>query len=429
MSHEVPARKKTLTLESLIGLGLCLSVITSSFALVETDRRISGSIHEIAAEKRVSHRLATAAPTVRNPRPRLVCLVTVDGLRADRLEAMPHLSELAASAVSFEAAAAQATHPLVSAKSLLTGKYPSSLILEETSADLVDLAALEEPETFMRTTFSGVEGTLARDLAGAGFRTAAFTDARASGLGAGFEDLDEGAADALDAVERLSAWLARAPEERAFVLLNSRQLLRDGAPSEAGYDREVERVDQALGALIDVLRESDRWEETLLVVTSGHGLSLGERGVHGHGDLYLEQLVVPLVLRFPEGWSLPAGSNQEAVELVDVLPTVLAVSGLKKPPGIDGVSMLPILFRGVRGRELLVAQTSWTDEAANPARRCVVDPGSWQVIHDARSDEVEFFALDDDPAGLSSRRPIADDYPPFVRTLLREASLRTREDL
>ena len=102
-----------------------------------------------------------------------------------------------------------------------------------------------------------------------------------------------------------------------------------------------------------------------------------------------------------------------------------AATGNPTNTDIDGISFLPILFRGVEGRDYLVAQTSWSDAEANPVRRSVLSPGRWQIIHDASSDVVEFFSLQDDPRGLVAAEPRGEEVPAFIESLFHDPARRT----
>src|SRR5439155_6261466 len=84
-----------------------------------------------------------------------------------------------------------------------------------------------------------------------------------------------------------------------------------------------------------------------LVVTGDHGESLGEHGEREHGLLLYEAtLHVPLVIAGP---GVAAGSVvRRQVRHVDVMPTVLALVGVKAPGQLDGTNLAPNL--GVRPR-------------------------------------------------------------------------------
>ena len=420
-------REPTPVLESWIAVGLCMMVLAGSMAVLRTSERIDSALEGIG-----EHR-GPGIPAQRNPRsrasresygepPSLVCLVTVEGLRADCGARLEELRRLGRSGVSFRCAGAQSSRELVSLKSMLTGVYPVNLILEETGADLDVLREVSEPDFFLRDTFVAVEPSLAALFSERGYRTGAFTDGGtasvARGFDPGFDTFDDESRTFDEAVGRAADWLGASGED-AFLFLHCAELDAlpagsDGGTDRAAYDRALARVDASLGALLERLEDQERLSEALILITGSHGMNLGERRGAATGELFVEQLMVPLVLRFPASWPAPGRAEDQAIELVDVAPSLLEACGVVPPKEIDGHSVLPILFRGVRGRRFLVAQTSWTAKHANPVLRSVLSPERWQLIHDGRDDAVEFFSLRDDPSALVPTRPRPGEVPGFV---------------
>jgi len=203
------------------------------------------------------------------------------------------------------------------------------------------------------------------------------------------------------------------------------------------YDAGILSADALLGEFLDGLRARGLYERALIVVTSDHGESLGERGLYGHGGLTLEQLLVPLIVKPPQSWELAPRAIDEPVELVDLYPTLCALAGLPVPGDLDGRSLLPTLARGVPGRDYLVAQTTFEEApqfATNPAKRTLLRPGRWQVIQDAASGTAHFYALEHDPQGLLPLAVKTEEFAPLLDILLerrtpRRTSLRSRTPL
>ena len=74
------------------------------------------------------------------------------------------------------------------------------------------------------------------------------------------------------------------------------------------YSQKATRTDDAIGRLLHFLDESDLADDTLVILHSDHGESLGEHGFIGHGRyLYEDNLRVPLIMRWPS--SLPSGKT------------------------------------------------------------------------------------------------------------------------
>ena len=87
------------------------------------------------------------------------------------------------------------------------------------------------------------------------------------------------------------------------------------------YDAEIAHMDAQLGSLFEWLRETDRWDNTAVVVCADHGELHGGHNLFGHEFGLYDQLVnVPLMIKHPE---LEPGRQAGLVELVDLYHTVL----------------------------------------------------------------------------------------------------------
>lgn len=172
------------------------------------------------------------------------------------------------------------------------------------------------------------------------------------------------------------------------------------------YDESLLSVDAGFGDLIDDLRRRGILDETIVIITSDHGESFGEQGMvwHGH-SLHLEQVRVPLIVRFPS--AVAAGVREATpVDLSRLAASVAAMAGLPGAPFGDA------LFPGAPGP--LLAEDAVADAAV--ARRSQV-PGPWPtsrasltaviserwllVLEDGQP--AELFDLAADPKGLQNR--------------------------
>jgi tetratricopeptide (TPR) repeat protein len=107
------------------------------------------------------------------------------------------------------------------------------------------------------------------------------------------------------------------------------------------YDGEVAYVDQVLGKLQRWLEKEHRFDDTVIVFTGDHGESLGQRDEMTHGYLaYNTTMWVPLFISAP---GIRPRTVDQWVSHVDIFPTVCDILGLKKPPSLQGVSLLPAM--------------------------------------------------------------------------------------
>ena len=107
------------------------------------------------------------------------------------------------------------------------------------------------------------------------------------------------------------------------------------------YDGEIHFADSLVGRVLDTIEELVVHERTVIVITSDHGEELFERGTMGHGhSLHDELLRVPLIIRWPGG--TPRARIEDQVRTMDLFPTLLDTLALPVPPGLDGVSLMPL---------------------------------------------------------------------------------------
>ena len=108
---------------------------------------------------------------------------------------------------------------------------------------------------------------------------------------------------------------------------------------------QVGYVDALVGELIDSLRELDRYDQSMIILTSDHGIAFRPggpiRGIEGQ-DLLDEDLAelawVPLFVKAPgQGEGVVSDANAQTI---DILPTIADVLEVELPWEVDGRSLL-----------------------------------------------------------------------------------------
>ncbi|PYQ65680.1 MAG: hypothetical protein DMF53_04895 [Acidobacteria bacterium] len=112
----------------------------------------------------------------------------------------------------------------------------------------------------------------------------------------------------------------------------------------AQYDAEIRYVDEQVGLLLEALESQGLAGNTLVVLTSDHGESLGDHNYFfEHGRFPYDDCVhVPLIVRVP-GAARPAGTVRSPVQSIDIVPTILDLVGLPPDPQAEGKSLQPLL--------------------------------------------------------------------------------------
>ena len=104
------------------------------------------------------------------------------------------------------------------------------------------------------------------------------------------------------------------------------------------YDGSIAYIDAVLPRLLDALRSTGKFDNTLIVVTSDHGEGFGDKGLLLHGNsLYQELIHVPLLVKWPH--QTRASSRRDVVSLNDIYPTVLEAVQRRAPHAPQAVSL------------------------------------------------------------------------------------------
>jgi arylsulfatase A-like enzyme len=199
-------------------------------------------------------------------------------------------------------------------------------------------------------------------------------------------------------------------EGELYRLEDQAQAPRLRANASLLYDGALRVADRLVADVVAALRESDRLEDTILVVFSDHGEELFERGRIGHGSSTYEEMVrVPLLIRAPGLAPVRVG---DVVSLVDLAPTLRELAGLRRDPARasldDGVSLLPRMRGEPLGPRAVLARGDVRDRVF----RCLRGD-DLKLVRETRLETppvLRVFRLGEDPSeahDLSAREPDA----------------------
>ena len=161
-------------------------------------------------------------------------------------------------------------------------------------------------------------------------------------------------------------------------------------------------IDAKVGRLLETLGEIGAADDTLVVFTSDHGDSLGERGLFFKMSFFEWSVRVPLIVHAP--FAFAPRRVRENVSHLDLFPTLLEAAGDGAVPElvapIDGLSLAP-LASGASGSaadwpDLVCAE--YTAEGVR-APLLMVRKGPYKLIA-SRGDPSMLFNLDNDPDEL-----------------------------
>ena len=118
----------------------------------------------------------------------------------------------------------------------------------------------------------------------------------------------------------------------------------------------IRRVDACIGRFVDRLKASGRYDDSVIIVTSDHGDSLGEEGRWGHAFFVAPEVMrVPLIVHEPARLRASLNADPGAVSFTtDIAPSLYALMGYE--PADLGALFGRTLF--VRP-EALAAASAW----------------------------------------------------------------------
>ncbi|MEO9511253.1 MAG: sulfatase-like hydrolase/transferase [Flavobacteriaceae bacterium] len=157
-----------------------------------------------------------------------------------------------------------------------------------------------------------------------------------------------------------------------------------------------ENIDIQLGKVLEKLEAMGELDNTYIIYTSDHGMSIGRHGLMGKQNLYEHTWRVPLIIKGPgiEGGKRVKGNSY----LLDVLPTFCDLAGIQTPETVEGISLTPV----INGEKEVVRDVLYGvySGGTKPGIRSV-RKGDWKLIKydtmDGEVRETQLFNLKENP--------------------------------
>jgi arylsulfatase A-like enzyme/Flp pilus assembly protein TadD len=414
--------------------------------IVSRDRKIPGKRPFVSIHLLLCIAIAGAFPaygTADNARAEGMNLlvITLDTMRADRIGAYgyekadtPHLDDLAKNGVIFTDCYSPVPLTLPAHCSLFTGRYPLGHRVRDNGTFLL----------------SGTEITLAEMMKNEGYDTyaviASFVLMAKFGLKQGFSVYD----DSLQASElvhnfhseiaadvvytKFKNWFDKRREEKFFAWVHfydphlpyspPEEFIRNRNDPSDLYDGEVAYTDVFVGKIIQDLKNREVLDSTLVIIVGDHGEAFGEHQEYGHSVFcYEENLRVPLVFYCPplfQGGSVV----KNRVSLVDIMPTLLEIYRMDKPPALHGKSFSKMLTGGnERGERSVYIESMYGRESLGWAPLTGIIDGPYKYIS---LPEPELYDLSKDSQEKNNlyvkNRDVVTDLDKKLKTIMLEYS-------
>lgn len=118
--------------------------------------------------------------------------------------------------------------------------------------------------------------------------------------------------------------------------------IEEAQNSMAAYNACVTEMDDMVGRVIKALKETNQYDNTIIIYTTDHGDHLFEHGLRGKHCMYEEAVNIPLIISYPKLFKQGVKINS-LVSLIDIYPTMCELAGIEIPKTVQGKSLVGAL--------------------------------------------------------------------------------------
>lgn len=183
---------------------------------------------------------------------------------------------------------------------------------------------------------------------------------------------------------------------------------------KAYYYGLISFQDKQVGRLLDFLEKNALRENTVVVYTGDHGEMLGDFGLYHKKQFYNGAVHIPMIISFPG--KLPHSKvAEELTGLQDLLPTLMALTGIPLVTEVDGHDLAEVMFNNRPVRDYYVSQCG-----NSPKQQYMVCSKDWKYIYHEDGGIEELFNIRNDPDELNNLSAAAEPGIEEVKKNMRD---------
>lgn len=191
--------------------------------------------------------------------------------------------------------------------------------------------------------------------------------------------------------------------------------------TERGHHRDIAKaylaacafVDAQVGKVINALDKSPHKDNTIVVLFSDHGWGVGERFHFKKWGLWDDTTHIPYIVHVP-GMTQSGSQTQAGVDLLDLYPTLVDLTGVSKPcQKLDGKSLRPLLENPNSYWERPALTTFGQNNYAlrTPIWRYIRWSNGSEELYDHRNDAHEWYNVADRPEFKKIKQNLSKWFP------------------
>lgn len=159
------------------------------------------------------------------------------------------------------------------------------------------------------------------------------------------------------------------------------------------YLAKITMIDEALGGVVQALKDIGAYDTTWIIYCSDHGELVGDHALTGKIAFYEGAIRVPLIVRPPGGSA--AFVCEGLIEMVDLPATLRDIAGLANTTGLPGRSFRATVEGGPKGPE---AQAGRDEVLSQNLMSQMIRTTEWKLVYDLKSERAdELYNLVEDP--------------------------------
>ncbi len=169
------------------------------------------------------------------------------------------------------------------------------------------------------------------------------------------------------------------------------------------YWRTMTYIDHEIGRVLSALDALGETDDTIVVVLSDHGWSMGHHGRYDKNDLWDRAVKAPMLLSVP--WLPNAGQvTSEFVEHIDLYPTLMHYCNLAPPAGLEGDNLQPLMDDPTAPQDDVYSMvtrgwsTKWHHMVRSGDYKYIHHEDGAHMLYDVQVDPGEYVNLYGDPA-------------------------------
>lgn len=167
---------------------------------------------------------------------------------------------------------------------------------------------------------------------------------------------------------------------------------------QAHYDGAIAYADDGVGRILTQLADSGLDKNTIVILISDHGETIGERELFDRSfgkplPIYNEVSHAPMIVRYPGIRN--AQRISQPVQLIDLMPTILDLIGIKAPDNLDGISLKSVIATTDAHRLTQINKDRPIITEALP-NELAFRVGEWKLIY-RLAGQSELYHLKNDP--------------------------------